>query len=181
MTDPLIIVVLLPFAVTLLAPATVRRLGQHAGWVLALAPAAVFVWMSRQLPLAPGEVLAVSVPWVSGLGVEFAFLADGLSATFVLLIAGIGTLVVIYAGGYLGRDPRLGRFYGFLLAFMGSMLGVVLADNLVTLFVFWELTSVTSYLLIGFDHEKDEARASALKALLVTGTGGLLLLAGFCS
>ncbi len=179
MTDPLILIILVPFAATIVAPAVARRLGAHTGWVLALAPAIVFAYVSRLLPIEPGTAHTVAVPWVGSLGIEFAFLADGLSVTFLLLISGIGALVMIYASSYLGRDPRLGRFYVFLLAFMGAMLGLVLADNLITLFVFWELTSVCSYLLIGFDHEKAEARAAALKALLVTGLGGLLLLAGF--
>jgi len=179
MTDFPVIAVLAPFAATVAAPFAARRFGRHTGWLLALVPAAIFVWTWTFLPLDPFSVHTVAIPWASSMGLEFAFLLDGLSVAFVLLITGIGALVVIYAGGYLGADPRLGRFYVFLLAFMGAMLGVVLADNLITLFVFWELTSLCSYLLIGFDHERAEARASALKALLVTGLGGLLLLAGF--
>ncbi len=178
MTDPLLISVLLPFAVALVAPALVRWLGHRAGWLLALTPAAIFASATRWLPVAPGETHTSVLQWVPDLGVEVALLADGLSITFVLLITGIGTLILIYASGYFGSDPRLGRFYGFILVFMGAMLGVVLADNLITLFVFWELTSVSSYLLIGFNHETENGRASALKALLVTGAGGLLLLAG---
>jgi len=179
MTDPLILCILAPFAATLVAPTVARFLGSRAGWALALIPAAVFIHFFRMLPIEAGEVHTVVVAWAPTIGVELAFLADGLSTTFVLLITGIGALVVAYASAYLGNDPRLGRFYIFLLTFMGAMLGLVLADNLITLFVFWELTSVSSYLLIGFDHEKASARAAALKALLVTGAGGLLLLAGF--
>jgi multicomponent Na+:H+ antiporter subunit A len=95
------------------------------------------------------------------------------------MIAGIGTFVTIYAGGYLAGDRQLPRFYLLLLAFMAAMLGVVLTDDLVTLFVFWELTSLTSYFLIGYKHEYEDSRTSALQALLVTGTGGLAMLAGF--
>jgi multicomponent Na+:H+ antiporter subunit A len=109
---------------------------------------------------------------------ELAFRADGLSLIFAIMISAIGGLILIYAGGYLSGDVRLGRLYAFLLLFMGSMLGLVLADNLILLFVFWELTSITSFLLIGFDHEREEARTAALQALLVTGGGGLALLAG---
>ncbi|MDX1387785.1 MAG: putative monovalent cation/H+ antiporter subunit A [Acidobacteriota bacterium] len=178
MLDPMLIGTLAPFVVAPLAPLIARRLGRHAGWALALAPAGIFAWFAQWLPVLPGEVHTSRLSWVPDLGVELAFLADGLSITFVLLITGIGTLVLVYAGGYLGNDPRLGRFYGFILAFMGAMLGVVLADNVITLFVFWELTSVCSYLLIGFDHETESGRASALKALLITAAGGLLLLAG---
>jgi multicomponent Na+:H+ antiporter subunit A len=178
MIDPIILTILIPFAAAPLAPAAARRLGARTGWLLALAPAAVFILFSRLLPFQPSDVHTLVFPWAASLGIELAFLADGLAGTFVMLISAIGTLVVIYASAYLGDDPRLGQFYVFLLSFMGSMLGVVLSDNVITLFVFWELTSICSYLLIGFDHENAKARASALKALLVTGAGGLLLLAG---
>ncbi len=171
-------VVLLPFALAALAPWLTRRLGGGVGWVLALLPAALFVRVAAWLPLDPGASVVQSRPWFPGLGVELAFRLDGLSAVFALLITGIGALVLVYAGGYLAGDPRIGRFFATLLAFQGAMLGVVLADDVITLFVFWELTSVTSYLLIGYDHEREGSRAAALKALLVTGAGGLALLAG---
>ena len=96
---------------------------------------------------------------------------------FAVLIAGVGTLIVIYAGKYLEHHPYVGRFHVALFAFMGSMLGVVLSDNVIALFVFWELTGFTSYLLIGFEHERSEARRAATQALLVTAGGGLALLA----
>jgi multicomponent Na+:H+ antiporter subunit A len=111
--------------------------------------------------------------------VSLSFALDGLSLLFALLVTGIGALILVYAGGYLAGKRELGRFYAILLLFMASMLGLVLADNLITIFVFWELTSVTSYLLIGFEHERGDVRAAALQALLVTGTGGLAMLAGF--
>jgi multicomponent Na+:H+ antiporter subunit A len=108
-----------------------------------------------------------------------SFYLDGLSLLFALLITGIGVLVVAYSSAYLKDHRDLGRFYSYLLAFMSSMLGLVLSDNLITLFVFWELTGFSSYLLIGYDHEREAARKAALQALLVTGLGGLALLAGF--
>jgi multicomponent Na+:H+ antiporter subunit A len=107
-----------------------------------------------------------------------ALRADGLGLLFALLVSGVGTLIVCYAGGYLKGHPQLGRFYGWLLTFMAAMLGVALADNLLLLFVFWELTSLSSYALIGFEHDREAARAAALQAFLVTGGGGLALLAG---
>jgi len=119
----------------------------------------------------------LSVPWVPSLGLSLSFRLDGLSLLFAMLIAGIGTLVVLYATRYLETHPHAGRFQVSLFAFMGSMLGVVLSDSLLALFVFWELTGFTSYLLIGFEHERQEARRAALQALLVTGAGGLALLA----
>jgi len=171
-------IVLAPFAAVPAAWWLGRRFGHRAGWMLATVPAAVTAWLFGQLPLAPGAAREWSMAWAPGLGVELALRLDALSATFVLLISGIGALVLIYAGGYLAGDPRIGRLLATLLAFMGAMLGVVLADDPITLFVFWELTSVASYLLVGFDHERAASRAAALKALLVTGAGGLALLAG---
>jgi len=103
---------------------------------------------------------------------------DGLSLLFALLISGIGALVVVYSSAYLQDHRDLGRFYLYLLAFMSSMLGLVLSDNLIALFVFWELTGLTSYMLIGFDSERENVRKAALQALLVTSFGGLALLAG---
>jgi multicomponent Na+:H+ antiporter subunit A len=163
----------------LLAPILSRRMDDRAGWLLALAPLGAFVWFATHLPLvASGLVLDASMAWIPALGVEVAMRLDGLSLLFALLITGIGTLVVLYAGAYLYDHHHLGRFYGFLLLFMTAMLGLVLADDMVTMFVFWELTSVASYLLISFKHEKGVSRRAALQALLITGGGGLALLAG---
>lgn len=123
-----------------------------------------------------------SVPWITPESLEFrvdlSMRLDGLSLLFALLVTGIGALVVVYAGGYLAGDARLPRFLGVLMAFMASMLGLVLADDVLALFVFWELTSVTSYLLIGFDKHRPAARRAAMQALVVTGSGGLAMLAG---
>lgn len=162
-----------------LAPALYRALGRRAGVVLATVPGLVFAHFVRFLgPSAAGQAFEDSWPWVAGLGVRLAFRLDGLSLLFALLVTGIGALVIVYGGGYLKGDPRLGRFYSATLFFMAAMLGLVLADDAIALFVFWELTSVSSYLLIGFDHEQEKARKSALQALFVTGGGGLALLAG---
>jgi multicomponent Na+:H+ antiporter subunit A len=120
---------------------------------------------------------SVVTPWAPSLGLSLSFHFDGLSTLFALLITGIGTLIVPYASTYLAAHPHAGRFYVSLFAFMGSMLGVVLSDNVLLLFVFWELTGFTSYLLIGFDNARPEARRAALQALLVTASGGLALLA----
>lgn len=128
--------------------------------------------------VAGGGEVRFAASWVPSLGVELAFLADGLSLIFVLLIGGIGAFVFLYAGRYLRGHPYAARLTLILIAFMVSMLGAVLADDLIVLFVFWELTTITSYLLIGFSHEQAAARRSALQGLLVTGAGGLALLAG---
>jgi multicomponent Na+:H+ antiporter subunit A len=150
-----------------------------AGWLPVLLAAAIFAALLQAVPsVAAGEPLRAVWPWVPSLGVSLSFWIDGLSLTFGLLISGIGALVFLYAGTYLRGHPHFIRFMLYLTLFMLSMLGLVLADNLLTLFVFWELTSVTSYLLIGFNHADPQARRNALQALLITGTGGLALLAG---
>jgi len=118
-------------------------------------------------------------PWFNAIGVTLSFYLDGLSALFSLLITGIGALVMYYSISYMHEHEYFARFFIYLFAFMLSMLGLVIAGNLITLFVFWELTAITSYLLIGFDHERINARNAALKAFLVTAAGGLVLLLAF--
>jgi multicomponent Na+:H+ antiporter subunit A len=152
------------------------------GWT-GIAPvllcAALFVWFLSLAPqIAAGEVLRLSVPWVPSLGLDLAFMLDGLSLTFALMITGIGIVVMLHAHNYLRGDRHFGRFALFMMSFMLSMLGLVLADDLILLFVFWELTTVTSYLLIGYGHDSAKSRRSALQALFVTGAGGLAFLAG---
>jgi len=171
---------LILFLLAILAPAMHRVCRGSTGWVLALAVIAVTGWFASLLPvIAAGGVVQETRAWVPALGIDLAFRVDGWGLLFLLLIGGIGALILIYSGGYLHGHRHLGRFYAFILLFMGSMLGLVAADNLIVMFVFWELTSFSSYLLIGFDHEKKESRAAALQALLITGGGGLALLAGF--
>ena len=167
------------FLAALFAPALHRALGARAGLLLGLVPLGVFVTFATLAPgITAGQPLVFSQPWAPALGLSFGFFVDGLSLLFLLVISGIGLFVVWHASGYLHGDRRLGRFYLYLLGFMGAMLGLVSADNLILLFVFWELTSITSYLLIGYYAEDADSRRSALQALLVTGGGGLALLAG---
>ena len=171
--------VLSGFALALAAPWLERLLGDATGWVLSILPVGLAITIAtRMTSLAPGEVLSASAAWVPELGVRAALYADGLSALFALVITGIGALVLIYAGAYLHGHRQRGRFFGLLLLFMASMLGVVFAGDLIALYAFWELTSVSSFLLIGFDHERGAARAGATQAMLVTAAGGLSLLAG---
>jgi len=156
-----------------------KKNGSMTGWLLAVLPFGITVYFASLLPrAAAGTPETFSMTWAKEFGASLSFRADGLSLLFAMLISGIGTLVVIYAGGYLGKNPNLGRFYSWLFVFMGAMLGVALSDNLLLLFIFWELTSFSSYILIGFEHEKESARTAALQALLVTGSGGLAMLAG---
>lgn len=173
------LIAFVPFAAALLAPTIQRLAGPASGWLLALVPAAIFVFLLSFLaPIAAGETIRVAIGWVPDYNLDLSFFIDGLSLTFALAIAGVGSLIVLYSGAYLRGHPHLGRFLGFMLAFMGAMLGLVLADNLLALFVFWELTSVTSFLLIGFDHSRMAARRAAIQALVVTNVGGMALLVG---
>ncbi|MCA9996337.1 MAG: DUF2339 domain-containing protein [Anaerolineales bacterium] len=178
-TSGLTAVVLSGFALAIVMPWASRLFGKQIGWVAALIPLAIAGYMAQFLPVvAGGQPVLVNTPWVPQLGVNLNFFVDGLSLLMALIISGVGIFIFIYAGGYLQGDRRIGRFYVIILIFMAAMLGVVLADNLLLLFVFWELTSISSFLLIGFNHESEQSRRSAQQALLVTGSGGLLLLAG---
>ena len=145
----------------------------------AIGALAAFWWFAGFLgPVARGDIPEYVVPWVPALGVDFAFRLDGLALAFALLITGIGAICLLYASAYFRTDRRLGSLLITLTLFAISMLGLVTADDAITLFVFWEGTTITSWILVGFDHERAKARAAALQALLVTGMGGLALLAG---
>ncbi len=173
-----------PLALTLLlslvAPFLHRARPRIAGPFLALASLGLCAWyLSFAERVAAGESLAVTFDWIPSLGISAAFRLDGLSLLFLALITGIGGFVLLYASAYMKGHERLGRLYMLLLLFMFAMIGLVLADDLLLLFVFWELTGISSYFLIGFESERAEARAAALQALLITGTGALAMLAGF--
>jgi len=173
------IALFLPFLAAVIAPFLTRRFGHNAAWILALAPALAFLHFCGFLPeIVAGEVATGGYAWAPSFNLSFSWFLDGLSLTFALLITGIGTLIVIYSGGYMKGHEGQGRFLSFILLFMGAMLGLVVSDSFLMLFVYWELTSITSFLLIGFDHEREAARRAALQALVVTGAGGLSLLAG---
>lgn len=173
-------VVAAPFVAAVLIAVLGRALGRWSALVM-LAAALTSFGATCSLLGAASPAL-VSLEWIPSLGVSFRLRADAFGAFFALLIAGIGALVAIYSLGYdthsLGR-ARLGRYYAELSAFMGAMLGIALADDLILLFIFWEITSISSYLLIGFWYEREAAREGALTALLVTALGGLAMLAGF--
>jgi len=173
------VLVLLPLAGALL-PVWFARWGRDQA---SLAAGGVTgVSLSLLLSLGPavfaGETLRTGWAWIPSVGLQASFMVDGLGWFFALLILGIGILVVLYARYYLGPEDPIGRFYAYLLLFMGSMLGIVLSDNLVLLLVFWEMTSLASFLLIGYWHHRREGRQGARMALVVTGAGGLALMAG---
>jgi multicomponent Na+:H+ antiporter subunit A len=161
------------------APTIYRVAGKYAYIPLLFLPLGLFLYFCTWLPaVLAGEIVTEHHAWSPTLLINLDFYLDGLSLLFALLITGFGTLIVAYAGGYLKGHPLLGRFYLYLILFMVAMVGVVTAGNIFSLFVFWELTSLSSYLLIGFGHESESSRKSALQALLVTGGGGLALMAG---
>ena len=150
-----------------------------AGLLPVVVASSLFIWFAQMIPvIAAGDTLRFVWPWVPSLGVNVSFYIDGLSLTFALLITGIGALVMLYSAKYLAGHLHQARFSLFLTSFMLAMIGLVISDNLLSLFVFWELTTITSYLLIGFNHDTAKSRRSALQALLMTGVGGLALLAG---
>lgn len=156
------------------------RVGRRAFLVGAVPPAAVVVWLlSRIGALGDGRVLTESTVWAEQLGLSVDLRLDGFAALMVALVSGLGVVVMAYASRYFPpRRDGLGRLVGLLVCFSGSMLGLVLADNLLLLATFWELTAVTSFLLIGNDHTSQAARAAALQAILTTGLGGLAMLGG---
>ncbi len=173
------LVAIAPFVAALLAPLVQRAARPFAGWVLALVPAGLFLLLLTMVePVIATGAISARIGWIPAFGLDLSFVVDGLSLTFALTISGIGTLIVLYSGAYLKGHSHLGRFFAFLLAFMGAMLGLVLADNMLALFMFWELTSVTSFLLIGFDHTRQASRRGAIQALVITNIGGMGLLVG---
>lgn len=176
----LLLILMSAFALALAAPFLHRIFPRWSGRFCVLVPLVLFGFFGACIKkVAAGETVREVWAWAPSLGVDLSFSLDGLGLLFALLICGTGVLVIAYSSAYFHGHRHLGRFYGLILAFMAAMLGSVLAGDLITLFIFWELTGLCSYLLIGFDHEQKESRAAALQALLITGIGGLALLAGF--
>lgn len=159
------------------------------GWLLALFPLMAFVsllFLNGQIP--PYGAVIFSVPWIPALGLNFSLYLDGLSSMFALMVTGIGILVVIYTGYYFTdshpaaaehKPESHTRFFAYILLFMLAMLGLVLAGDLITLFIFWEATSISSFLLIAYKYKDEAARKGAFKSLFITGGGGIAMLAGF--
>ncbi len=167
------------FFLAAVAPFVNQRFPKISGWLLGAIPAGLFVWFITKIEsVNQGVFLEEIYPWIPALGINFSFKLDGLSLLFALLVSGIGALILIYAGYYMRSYQKTNRFFGYLVFFMASMLGLVTASDWITLFMFWELTSISSFMLIGFKHEKTAAREAGLQALLITGFGGLALLAG---
>ncbi|PCN47744.1 Na+/H+ antiporter subunit A [Curtobacterium sp. 'Ferrero'] len=174
------VTVLVAFAaLALVVPALTPRLGRRVFWIAALAPAAAAVLTVAQTPRALGDGVHERFRWVPQLDLWIGFRVDALSWVLALVVTVVGTLVLVYCVSYFSDDqPGLGRFAGVLTAFAGSMYGLVVADDVIVLFVLWEATTVFSYLLIGQDAERRASRAAAMQALVVTTAGGLAMLAG---
>jgi multicomponent K+:H+ antiporter subunit A len=172
--------ILIPFLLAAVIPVFGPRIREtQLNWVLAAVMLALFGWLLTLFPtIYTQDSIRIEQMWVESFGLTFALYIDGLALLFALLITGIGAAVFLYAGYYMEGDPRAPRFFALLMAFAGSMLGVVLSGNLILLFICWELTSIFSFLLIGFDGTKPEARTGAAQALVITGGGGLALFVG---
>src|SRR5574337_2157861 len=173
------LILCLPFAAGLLVLALGARGRRAAAWLMTgTALVCLLLALGLYPAIATGAALRQAIAWVPGLALDLSLRVDGFSWLFMLLICGIGMLVGVYARYYMPADDPLSRFFALLLAFMGSMLGIVMSGNVIQLVFFWELTSLFSFLLIGYWHHGKSARDAARTALIVTVTGGLCLLAG---
>ena len=175
------VVIFIPFLVALLILLSTRfRVRLHLGWFVLFVPISLFIFFFQLL--LSGKSLQpelITIPWIPSFDIYLTTYLDGLSLLFSLLITGIGTLVILYSIYYMTKDQQLRHFYIYLLLFMGSMLGVVLNDHLIGLYLFWELTSISSFLLIAYWYQRKGSRYGAKKSLLITVFGGFLMLASF--
>jgi len=176
---PLVLLLLLPFLGSVLASLLSTRARTALAACAGLVSTTSALWIISLFPkVQAGGVLRETIPWVPSLGLELNLRIDGFAWMFAVLVTGIGALVSLYARYYMSPEDPAARFYAFFLAFMGAMLGVVLSGNVIQLVVFWELTSLISFLLIGYWHHRVDAQRGARMALTVTGAGGLSLLGG---
>ncbi|SIS36751.1 hydrogen gas-evolving membrane-bound hydrogenase subunit E [Salimicrobium flavidum] len=172
----MLLAVLLPFIIAIFIPFLSKWKEKfHTGIVATIVPLLIFIYFGSFLGRGFEPVMR-TYNWIPSLDMNMVFHLDGLSLLFVLLISGIGTLVALYSVYYLHTTEKLGHFYVYFLIFMGSMLGVVLSDNIYVLYSFWEFTSLSSFLLIGYWNHKHASRYGALKSMLITVFGGLSLL-----
>lgn len=177
------IFIFLPFISAILVPFLYKYFNRlvHTGWFVLLAPLFILIYLLQYIPsIAAGETYQYTLSWIPTLGINIVTYVDGLSLLFGLLISGVGVLVIIYSIFYMSKTREaLHQFYVYLLLFMGAMLGLVFSDHLLVLYGFWELTSVSSFLLIAYWYERKSSRQGALKAMLITVIGGFGMLAGF--
>lgn len=177
------LLIIIPFLFTLIVPFFYKKINDkiHTGWFVLVVPLFIFVSLLPFVPkISAGEKVSETIPWMPSLDLNFSVYMDGLNLIFGLLISGIGALVILYSIFYLDKHKEaLHNFYIYLLLFMGAMLGVVFSDHVFLLYVFWELTSISSFLLIAYWYQREKSRYGALKSLLITVFGGLAMLAGF--
>ncbi len=174
--------IFIPMLAALVIPFLFKKVnGIHTGWFVLVIPVLLFGLYTTLLPMVQrGETHSSSFDWIPSLDISFISYIDGLSLLFSLLITGIGSLVVLYSIFYLDKTrEQLHNFYVYLLLFMTAMLGVVQSDHLISLYFFWELTSISSFLLIGYWYKRDRSRFGALKSMMITVFGGLMMLGGF--
>jgi multicomponent Na+:H+ antiporter subunit A len=171
----------LPFFAAAAIVAFGRLLGTAAGWIVLAASASSFALLSGLAGSVDVTPVSFRAAWLPSLAVDFHLRADPFGLFFACLVSGIGVLVTVYSLSYLRHEPAavLRRYYAALATFMGAMIGIALSDDLILLFVFWEITSLSSFILIGYRFENAEARTGAVRALLVTALGGLVMSAGF--
>ncbi|WP_156854070.1 Na+/H+ antiporter subunit A [Oceanobacillus sp. AG] len=174
-------VVLIPFLAAMLIPLFYKKGTRlHIGLLPMIVAVSLFSYLLFYIPqIANGKTFLHTISWIPSYGINFTAYLDGLSLILALLITGIGTLVILYSIYYLSENEQLGHFYTYLMLFMGAMLGVVLSDNMMVLYVFWELTSISSFLLIAFWYQRKRSREGAQKSLLITVSGGFGMLIGF--
>ncbi|MBV6635386.1 MAG: monovalent cation/H+ antiporter subunit A, partial [Mameliella sp.] len=173
------IIALLPF-LGALVPGIMIRAGRTATATFTAVPTVLALVMLGTLApgVMEGTVYTMSIPWLPQMGLEVAFFLDGLGLMFACMILGVGLLITLYARYYLSGEDPVGQFYTYLLLFQGAMLGIVISDNILLLLIFWELTSLSSFLLIGYWKHLPEGRQGARMALTVTGAGGLAMIGG---
>jgi multicomponent Na+:H+ antiporter subunit A len=172
--------VFLPFLLAATVPAVEKLIKHRIGWFASLVAFISFLLIINVVPLViQGESFKASVEWLPSMGIEYSIYVDGLSILFGIIITVIGIIIMSYSNGYMSRKEDLPRYYQWLLLFMGSMLGLVFSANTIMMFIFWELTSITSFMLIGYWRNRPESVYGATKSLLVTASGGLFMLAGF--
>ncbi|MBU8880388.1 Na+/H+ antiporter subunit A [Bacillus sp. FJAT-29790] len=171
---PFIFAIFVPFIYKLFTPRI------HTGWFVFLVPLSVFLFLLQYIPaISKGNTIFYDLPWMPSLGINYTTYIDGLALIFGLLITGVGALVVLYSISYMSKHREaLHNFYVYMLLFMGAMLGLVFSDHILVLYVFWELTSISSFLLIAYWYQRKSSRYGAQKSMLITIFGGLAMLAG---
>src|SRR5690625_252120 len=172
--------IFIPFLAAILVPLIYKWKPRAIGWFVFIVPLILFIGLARFIPsVASGQTMINTIQWIPSANIHFTTYLDGLSLIFGLLITGVGSLVILYSIYYLSSRESLSHFYVYLLMFMGAMLGVVFSDNMMVLYVFWELTSISSFLLIAFWYHRKQSRYGAQKSMLITVSGGFAMLAGF--